>query len=283
VSIQVRPLAEAIGAEIQGLALPALSTDDEKALYSAFLEFGLLLIRGLDVSISEQVAISRIFGRPELHPIAGIRHPEEPLIIVLDNGGVTVDATDPSADNLVGEIGWHTDLTYTEAPSLGAVLRAVAVPEEGGQTGWIDTARVYAALPDREQRRLRDLRMVHSFDPAQARRRKAAPSSANAAGDVLDLLDFPPVVHPLVHIHPENGTPVLNISPFFSRYILDLPEEDASALYDELVDFATREEFAYVHDWQPGDLMIWDNRRTMHRAFGCPRRCMRVMHRTTLS
>jgi taurine dioxygenase len=229
------------------------------------------------------VAISRIFGCPERHPIAGIRHPEEPLIIVLDNGGIKVDPSDPTAEDIAGSIPWHSDLTYTESPSKGAVLRAVVVPEEGGQTGWIDTARVYAALPDRLKRDLDSLQLVHSFDPAQARRRKAAAPLGSSADDLPELPVFPPVVHPLVHHHPENRETVLNISPFFSRYIPDVPEKEASELYEELVDFATQEEFAYVHDWQPGDLMIWDNRRTMHRAFGCKRKYARVMHRTTLS
>jgi taurine dioxygenase len=280
--ISVRQLTGEIGAEVSGLDLSALSKHDEEALYSAFLEYGLLMIRGLDVTTSQHVDFSRVFGIPELHPIAGIRHPQEPMIIVLDNGGITVDAADPTADDIVGAIPWHSDLTYMKSPSRGAVLRAIVVPEEGGQTGWIDTARVYAALPVYLKRRVRDLRLVHSFDPSQARYRKAA-SKSDTAGDLPEIPEFPPVEHPLVHRHAETGELVLNISPLFSRFIPDLPDEEASRLYDELVDFATQEEFAYIHDWQPGDMIIWDNWRTMHKAFGCKRKHARVMHRTTLS
>lgn len=281
-TIQTRPLAAAIGAEVTGLDVSALSADDREALYAAFLQHGLLMLRGVDVTLAQHVALSRVFGQPEIHPIPAIRHPDEPLIIVLDNGGTVAD-TDPAADDIAGSIPWHSDLTYTQMPSRGAVLRAAVVPAEGGRTGWIDTARVYASMPDALKRRVQGLHLVHSFDPADARRNQAEPKDGGGAEMLPGVPDFPPVTHPLVSRHPEAGIEVLNISPFFSRYIPDLPEKEADELYDELVEFATREEFAYVHDWQPGDLMIWDNWRTMHRAFGCKRRYARVMHRTTLS
>ena len=90
------------------------------------------------------------------------------------------------------------------------------------------------------------------------------------------------MIHPLVYDHPESGVPILNLSPTAAKEILGLPPQEAEELLDYLVDFTCREERAYIHRWEEGDAILWDNWRTLHKTYGHPKRYPRVMHRTTL-
>ena len=280
-TIAFSPLCPALGAEIHDLDLKTLADGDRAALRAAFSEHGVLLARGLDLSPDDHVALTRVFGEPDIHPIEAIRLEGHPEIIVLAAGRFDqVRPGDPGAEDLVGQISWHSDLTYTAFPSRGALLYARTVPPEGGQTGFVDLAKVYDALSDECKRRIEGLSVVHSLGPLQQSIRQAA--ETDYAQDMSSVPDFQPVVHPLVHRHPETGRRVLDISPAFAQSIVGLAEEESASLLRELRDFATQRRFSYFHPWQVGDLIVWDNWRTMHVATGHKRRHRRVMHRTTL-
>ena len=272
-----KPLCDCFGVELTPDVLGRMQAADYR---QALDDHGLILIRDRSLTPARQLQLSNVFGKADIHPIEALRHPECPELIVLTaNDGEQLSESDPRGDEVVGSIPWHTDLTYTPKPPRGAVLYAVTVPEKGGLTGWIDTAHVYDQLPDDMKTRIEGLEIVHSFLANQA---PPSPGDSNKARGILDM-DFPDVIQPLVHRHPANGRNVLNISPLFSKYILGLEENEGKALLDELKAFATQDRFAYVHHWREGDVMIWDNWRTMHRAFGYPRRYLRVMHRTTIA
>ncbi|HUH36632.1 MAG TPA: TauD/TfdA family dioxygenase [Spongiibacteraceae bacterium] len=274
-SIEFKPLAGDFGVEVVGDDLAKLTREQ---LYDNFVERGLLLLRGRELAPRRQLALSQVFGESDIHPIEAIRHPDCPELIVLTaNEAEDIPSGDPRGDEIVGQIPWHSDLTYTLQPSRGAVLHAVTVPAEGGLTGWIDTAGVYDALSEGLKKRIEGLEVVHSFAAASALTRKSVSEKVSSSSREA----FPEVIHPLVHVHPENGRKVLNISPLFTLRIVGLPEAESDALLAELKAFATQETFAYVHHWQKGDVMVWDNWRTMHRAYGYPRKYRRVMHRTT--
>lgn len=264
-SVTIDPM-EVLGAEVHGLGAQPLEAADRDVLTGALAQFGLLVVHGLELTPAEQVELTRLFGEPDIHPIEAIRHPEAPEIIrLLVDATATVRDDDPDADMVIGDITWHSDLTYTAEPSRGALLYAVEVPPVGGETGFIDTARVYAELPDETKARIAGLEVVHSF------------------GDVvIRTPEFPPVTHPLVHRHPVSGEPVLNVSPMFARSVVGLSEHEGAALLAELTAFATQERFTYFHRWTSGDLLIWDNWRTMHIATGHPKRFRRHMLRTTV-
>jgi taurine dioxygenase len=157
------------------------------------------------------------------------------------------------------------------------LLHALEVPPEGGQTGFADTAGIYDALPDDLVRRIEGLRVVHGFGAIGRENRAALESPTDGKAP-----EFPDVIHPLVHRHPESGRRVLNISPNFSRSIVGLPPEEGDALLEQLRDFATQDRFVYFHEWRVGDLVIWDNWRTQHTASGHKKKYARRMHRTTL-
>lgn len=264
-SVSLSPMAK-FGAEIDSLEVGGLTASDRGALNHALAEFGILIARGLSLTPEDHVELTRVFGEPDIHPIESIRLPGTPQIIrLLADLGDRLAPGDPSGDDVVGGVTWHSDLTYVAEPSRGALLYAVEVPVQGGDTGFVDTARVYAAMPGELRERIAGLEVLHSF-----------------GNTLAEAPEFQPVVHPIVHRHPTSGHPVLNVSPMFAHSIVGWAEEDSRVLLDELASFATQDRFTYFHRWTPGDLVIWDNWRTMHIATGHPKRYRRHMLRTTI-
>lgn len=281
--ITTSPLSPALGAEIHGLDVAALGDEDRVRLREAFLEYGVLLVKGLAAMTPEQqVELSSVFGECAIHPIPTIRLKGHPEIIVLAADvadGLAED--DPAREDIVGQIPWHSDLTYTASPSRGSLLLARVVPPELGLTGYIDTAAVYDALPGDLRERIEGRSAVHSLGPIQEALKSAARADEEMEGG--DAPVFDQVVHPLVHEHPESGRKVLNVSPAFVQSIEGLSEEESRTLIDELIAFATDDRFVYLHRWEDGDLIAWDNWRTMHLATGHKKKHARRMHRTTLA
>lgn len=272
-ALHITPTAAPVGAYVQGFRMD-LSRGEANALYRAFLDYGVLVFTDLELDVRIHMALGRLFGEADdPHPLEHLRHEAEPNLTVLTaNGGNPVDPRDPDADRTIGAIPWHADRIYSDTPNRGALLRAIVIPAVGGQTGWIDTARVYRLLPDRIKAKLQGLRIVHSY--ATSHRRQ---SMVGGAPDAL-----PDSIHPLVYVHPETDMPVLNIAPATAREIVGLPRDEAEELLAYLVERATREEDAYVHNWNPGDVVAWDNHRAIHRAYGHPKRYPRVMHTLAL-
>lgn len=282
-SIALSPLSKALGIEVKELQPDSLGESEKAELRQALLDSGVLLLRGLNLTPASQVAFTRIFGEPYVHPIKSIRLEDCPEIIVLGlNPQGTVKPDDPAANEMIGQIPWHADLMYTACPTPAALLHAVEVPPEGGQTGYLDAAVVYDALPVDLKQQLSGLRLVHSMAANQAALDRFNTAAYNGS-NVEPLPGFPEVVHPLVHRHPTTGRAVLNISPAFAQHIVGMTAAKSDALLEELGDFATQDRFTYYHDWQVGDLVIWDNFRTMHIAAGHKKKYSRCMHRTTLS
>jgi taurine dioxygenase len=281
-TITTTPLSEALGAEVHGLDPAHLDETDRQALREAFLEYGVLLARGLAGMTPEQhIELSRVFGECAIHPIPTIRMKGHPEIIVLAAEiGDTLAEDDPTREDIVGHIPWHSDLTYTASPCRGSILVARVVPPELGMTGYIDTAAVYDALPDDLRERIEGRNAIHSLGPIQEALKSAARADYEMEGGEAPA--FEQVKHPLVHVHPESGRKVLNVSPAFIQSIEGLPEEESRALIDELIAFATQDRFVYLHRWEVGDLIVWDNWRTMHLATGHKKKHGRRMHRTTL-
>ena len=157
-----------VGVFVSGLDVRDMSKADESELYRAFLEHGVLIFRGMKLDVAGHVRLAGLFGQlSDPHALPELRLPEEPRISLLAaNGGLPVASDDPDADQLIGAIPWHADQMYTPRPNRGALLRAVTMPERGGNTGWIDTHRLYCTLPYRIKCRIQGLGIVHSYDTA---------------------------------------------------------------------------------------------------------------------
>jgi taurine dioxygenase len=241
-----------LGAEVRGVDFarpPDTATTVE--LERLWREHHVLLFRGADITDEAQIRFSRAFGELEIHPEAdqrSSRHPEIFRVANTEETGHIRSADDPVDVYLKIVEFWHTDSAYRPIPSLGAVLRAVAVPENGYE-------------------RIRDF-----ADPGH---RKLTEE---------ERAQVPAVTHSLTRRHPErDGRVSLYISPLNMEGIVGMTEAEGFALIDELTAWATQERFVYRHKWHEGDMLMWDNRCTIHQVMPYDRRSQRrTMHRTAL-
>ncbi len=288
--IKHRKLCEQLGALVEGFDFaqePGASQRDE--LYQLWLDHGLLLIRGDNANPENQIRFSRLFGELEAHPLKTIRSGDYPELMELnseDNRTNPVSVWD--GEEWVGRLGWHKDLIYTGKPNRGAILRAVHLPEQDGQTGYADQAAAYDALSEDTKRRIADLHVIYRFEVNlykmpffDTSTYVAGPGAPDKPSDV-GFPDFPDSRYPLALTHPETGRKILNVCPMFLEGIEGLPKAEGDALLKQLVEHVMRPEFAYQHQWQAGDMILWDNWRYMHSAPGVKPGAKRLIHRTTI-
>jgi alpha-ketoglutarate-dependent 2,4-dichlorophenoxyacetate dioxygenase len=279
-ALETRPLHAMFGIEILGVDVRRVDDAGFREIVDAFDEHSVLLFRRQSLTDPEQVAFSRRFGPLEttIRTIASqARH--LPEISNLAN----VDAEDrliPSGDkrNLfnAGNQMWHSDSSFKRVPALASLLSAREVPPEGGETQFASMRVAYERLPNAVKDRIERGIAVHSFV-----------YSRGLVGDELlppdHAAQVPPVPQALVRANPAHGRKAF-FAGSHACEILGMPTSEARALLRELVETATRPELVYTHRWAPGDLVMWDNRCTLHR--GRPwdeSRYRRVMHRTTVA
>jgi taurine dioxygenase len=168
-------------------------------------------------------------------------------------------------------------MTYVETPPKGAVLYALEVPLEGGDTYWTNMILAYETLPDALKRRIAGREAVHdaTYNSAGLLRR--------GYGEVRDPREAPGARHPLVRVHPETGRSVLYLGRRRNSYVVGLELEESERLLDTLWAHATQPRFVFRQQWRPGDVLIWDNRCTLHRRDGFDPAARRLMHRTQIS
>ncbi len=287
-ALSVRPLGT-FGVAVGGFSVhEAIPDETARALVALWLEHGLVLFRGTGASRAEHLRLSEVFGEVQPHPVERVRLPEEPKLMRLsgDSGNYVVEG-----ELRRGYLPWHQDTVYSPEICTGALLQVEQPPPTRGETAWIDTAMAYDALPDGTRRRIDGLSVVmrvHLDDAGLrfARRcqpfRLATPDEAPPAAYVATTPP-PPVVHPLVAVHPETGRRSLNIAPLYVDAIAGMDPVASDTLIGELVDHAVRPEFTQVHHWEAGDIVLWDNRRTMHTAAGWDPADTRIAYRTTLA
>ena len=175
---------------------------------------------------------------------------------------------------------WHSDLSYTDIPTLCTMLYAVEIPEIGGDTEWSNIHTAYDALSDDTKERIAELRCIHVFDRRRNRRTKVDTQFADKADEVYGV-SLPDAVHPMVRHHPETGRKSLYISPRFVVGIEGIDDDEAQFLLDELFEHQIRPEFRYRHRWRQGDLLMWDNPSLIHIGRGNIKSPgIRHMHRT---
>lgn len=255
----------------RGTKMSRLSPRDQQWLRDAFTRHSVLLVRGEAFDDTSLLSLTRVFGEPDIHPVESIRLPHQPEIIEIVHTPETLPEDGPPGgpEEIVGALGWHADLMYTECPSLGALLLGIEVPESGGETAFIDTTLAYEALDDSIKRELVDRQAVYRF----------AGNLFRARSRDVDDEQFSEVRHPLVRELP--CARALNVSPAALR-IEGLAEDESDRLLTLLNAHLIQDRFMYVHRWQAGDLVLFNNTRTLHRALGHERRYRRILHRTTL-
>jgi len=256
-TLTVRRLSPVAGAEITGMDLTEpLPPSLRDAIMKAFLEHHLLVFRNQNLTADQQHALTLQFGPIEDHVARRADGSRSPVVHRVHN----LDERDqPTATpREIGNYFWHTDKSYHQTPSLLTMLHATELPPVGGDTEFANTAMGYAALPESTRHEIADLRVVHSWES----------SRRNTGGRLAtpeEVLERPPVTHPLVRTHPDTGVKALYLG-LHTSHVVGMPESEGRALLDRLLTHTTRPEFVYVHQWRRGDLVIWDNRCLLHRA-----------------
>jgi taurine dioxygenase len=263
-----------MGAEIEGidLSLP-LDGTNFAVIQAAFHEHKFLRFRGQRLTEAQQVAFSRRFGELQIHVLDQFRHPQQPEIYVLSNVDQTGRTTGRHPDR--GTLVWHSDLSFQRRPALATILYGIEVPGRGGETLFADMVAAYDALPDAMKRRIATVRAIHDLDYSRTRAGEPPMTPRQRA-------EAPPVDHPLVRTHPDTGRKLLYISHHVS-HMQGMPVDEGRALLEELMAHATQDRFVYRNTWRSGDVVMWDNRCTMHRATeydAAEER--RVIHRTVV-
>jgi alpha-ketoglutarate-dependent taurine dioxygenase len=176
-----------------------------------------------------------------------------------------------------GELQWHSDQSYMMNPATGAALYAVELPSEGGTTSWVDLAAAYTGLPERLKQMVEGRHGVFSYV-----KRLAGYQGVDRVISAEAKRKTPPVLHPLVRTHPVTGRKALYLDSTTTTGIEGMNDAAGSALLDEIYSFATQPEFVYRHEWQVGDIVMWDNGSTMHRREPFDPTARRLMKRTTI-
>jgi len=274
-SMEIIPAGAVVGAEIRGVDLSQPLSDNAFAeIEHAYNEHGVIFFRGQRIAPEQQVAFTRRFGEIEFN-IFGERWsvPGSPEIVVLSN--ITVDGK-PTGVRRAGE-NWHSDMCYTARPPRGTMLYAHEIPTLHGlplgDTEFASAAAAWDALPAAMQRLLEGKRATFDF---RARKRAFPPTHE-------EIERNPPVTHPIVRTHPHTGRKCLYVMRDDCTAIEGLDDEEAQALICALADHIAKPAFIYRHQWQVGDLLLWDNCTVQHRAiqdYDQPQR--RLMHRTTM-
>jgi len=254
-AITVRPLAAAgFVAEIGGVDIRDLDDAGFAAMEDAFNHHGAIVLRNQQADADTLHAFVRRFGELETHTLTQYTLPGNPEIYVLSN--IKENGRDIGAHN--EGIGWHTDLSYKEKPVMATVLHGLICPPAGADTLLADMTAAYEALPEARKQALDDLIIHHSYHRFMAARDDRAPLTE--AQKALT----PDVFHPLVRTHPATGRKSLYIGTGTVYSIVGMEPAAAKALVDELVDFATQDRFVYRHVWRERDILMWDNRNTLH-------------------
>lgn len=267
--ITVTPLSPTIGGVVKGVDLAEpLDAGLFAELDRALLEWKVLFFRDQAIDGAQQAAFAANWGPLETHPFYGTvtgTEVDAPEVVRLEK-----DAAIGGFENI-----WHSDVTWRIEPSLGSVLRAIEVPDVGGDTLWSDMAAAYERLHPELRARIDDMTAVHDWynnfglamDPAERERLRP---------------QFPAVEHPVVRRHPQTGRRMLYVNRAFTQHIVGLEPDESRELLDHLYVQANFPEYQCRWRWQPGDVAFWDNRSTQHYASSDYFPARRVMERITV-
>lgn len=277
--VKTKPLSYLLGAEVIDVDLVhPISTALAQELRKTFLDYQILLFRDQRITPQQHITFTRIFGEPDMNlSVPDYRHPDYPqhpelLLLTNEKRG--------EKDSPSGKVGqqWHSDHSMTLHPTLASLLHAQKLPDIGGDTMFTNMYTAYDTLSPGLKTLLDSLMAVH--DATKARHITGRDPDYLAARRNLT----PPVAHPVVRVHSETGRKALYVSEMMTTRFLNMTEEESAPLLNYLYAQSVRPEFTYRHQWRQYDLLIWDNRCTMHLAMGNfdPGQ-VRRMHRTSVA
>ncbi|MEI7875197.1 MAG: TauD/TfdA family dioxygenase [Alphaproteobacteria bacterium] len=254
---EVVPHKGALGARIEGLDRatanePAVAAMLDKAL----AEHLLVVIPGDPMTLEQTRDFARAFGEPRTQLLRYKRSGAVPEVSVMVSTLMADGTTDKTA---IRAEDWHTDDSYFAVPAKATLLHSIEIPSRGGSTWFCNMHSVYDALPEATKQRIDGKRAMHGYDTPRARNRPSARTPQ-------EIAETPDVEHPLVRTHPVTGRKALYLNPNRLDRIVGLERSESDALLDELADEARKPQHHFGHVWQVGDIVVWDNRATMHRV-----------------
>lgn len=275
----ISPLSEALGAEITGINAALLDQAGFDVVRNALHDNCVIVIRNQKLTPSEQTEFTRRFGEIQYHINSEYMMPGQPEVLILstevDENGKNIGIPDAGSD-------WHSDHSYVDYPTAYTILQSIIVPEVGGDTEWTNMTRAYETLDATIKARIEGLVGIHSFNRIRNPRLPQRSRHQDEAAYYNDRSP-PDAHHPIVRTHPHTGRKALFVSPRFTIGIKDMDDAIAQPLLDELFAHISRRELVYHHRWQAGDLVMWDNRQTIHLACGGVQLpYVRRMHRSTV-
>jgi taurine dioxygenase len=267
--IGVRPLSAALGVEITGIDLrERLERERLARIREVWHGHLVILLRDQVLSEADQVRFAEYFGPPAtIHTKQFVRsHPAVMLISNIREDGKPIGALPD------GEMQFHTDQCHQERPAMASMLYAIEVPETGGNTLFSNAYAAYETLPAEIKHRIEGRRALNAYDYDNAATIRGA-----AVRD-----DVPAYAHPVVRTHPTTGRKALYVNRLMTRRIEGLPEAESEELLNILFDHQERREFVYEHVWRVGDLLMWDNRCTLHARTDFSPHERRLLRRVTI-
>jgi taurine dioxygenase len=254
---RVVPFDAALGARIEGLDQADAAQPPVAALLNRALgEHLLIVVPGKRMTAVEMRDFARAFGTPKPQVLRYKRNGEVPEVSTMVSTLMADGTTDKTA---IRSEDWHTDDSYMAVPAKATLLHSMEIPSQGGRTWFCNMHTVYEALPESTRKKIDGARAMHGYDTARARNR---PSPRTPQ----EIAETPDVEHPLVRTHPDTGRKALYLN--FNRLdrIVAMEREESDAVLDELAAEARKPEHHFGHTWSVGDVVIWDNRATMHRV-----------------
>ncbi len=275
--VTVKPLTEAVGAEVSGVDLARLSDVDFAAIERAWHKYSALLFRGQKLSDDDLLAFSRRFGEldpPPNQERGRISPPGYPDVYVVSN--VLDERGDPIGALGAGEASWHTDMSYLDTPPDASMLYSLEIPPTGGNTWFCGMQAACDALPAALRKKIEGRRIKHdgTYNSGGYLRKGVTPTDDPHAA--------PGAWHPAILEHPANGRATLYLGRRRNSSIEGYSRDESEALLNELWTHTIQKQFLYEHVWRLSDLVLWDNRSTMHRREPFDGAARRIMHRTQI-
>jgi taurine dioxygenase len=277
-SIEVRPVAGSLGAEVSGVDLARpIAEQAADELRRALVEHLVLFLRDQEITLDRLLEVTRLFG--PVFRVPYVKHMDEypDIIAVLKEADERNISTFGNA--------WHSDFSFLDAPPMGSVLYGKEIPTHGGDTIWASMYDAYEALSDGMKRMLDPLRAMQSGKPYGATR--PPPANLRTSRSITMERNNPEadreVAQPVVIVHPQSGRKALFVNPIYTSRFEDMSEAESRPLLEYLYQHCLRPEWTCRFRWQPASLAIWDNRCTIHYAVNDYDGQRRLMYRTTVA
>jgi len=265
IAMDIKPMTPAIGAEIFDIDLAADDIADAiPAIRGALLQHGVIFFRDQNLSTERHIALAKHFGDLEIHPATPKDQPN-PEILRIAHG--------PKSKGK--ENNWHSDVTWREKPSLGSILKAVEVPDVGGDTLFANMHLAYEKLSPEMKRLCEGLSAVHDVARVFSKRLGKRPEELHDK--------YPPMTHPVIRTHPETGQSVIYVNNGFTSHIEGLSAAESRWILDHLYATAADSEIQCRFRWKAGSVAFWDNRVCQHLAVSDYFPALRVMERVTIA